>query len=179
MWLFTLSSSLTQIVHVFMCVCALDIHHMNWTWIHIATGRIFENTNIIQCQYLVLLLLTVARIIVLVAIVIFGVLHIIRKSNSVYKHLFFLLRFFLRKILCWCLHYYCCCNHARVLIKHQLWFAIQNNMTKVNLKATCRINFIHHYMLIKIAKIYIVSKIKHITQSFWNVFFYCFCHFFA
>lgn len=135
---------------------------MNWTWIHIATGRIFENTNIIQCKYLVLLLLTVARIIVLVAIVIFGVLHIIRKSNSVYKHLFFLLRFFLRKKYIWCCHCCCYCNHARVSIKHQLLFAIRNNITKINLMATCRINFIHHYMLIKI---YIVSKIKHITQS--------------
>lgn len=61
--------------------------HMNWTWIHIATSHFWEHKHNPMQIFGFLLLLTVARIIVLVTIVIFGVLHIIRKSNFVYKHL--------------------------------------------------------------------------------------------
>lgn len=61
--------------------------HENWTWIHIATSHFCEHKHNPMQIFGLLLLLTIARIIVLVTIVIFGVLHIIRKSNFVYKHL--------------------------------------------------------------------------------------------
>lgn len=53
-----------------------------------SNGRIFENTNIIQCKYLVMLLLTVARIIVLVTIVIFGVFFTSLENQILFTNIF-------------------------------------------------------------------------------------------
>lgn len=103
-----------------------------------------ECTNIIQCKYLGLLLLTGAWIIVLDTIVIFGVLHIIRKSNFVYKHLFFIvLSFFSVHIVD--AHYsgkMCMCSalkpaHPKMLVYQSFY---QTSIQVQELEVTCENN---------------------------------------